>query len=75
MMIELTDGKKLNELILMSGNNKSNFAKKIGVSPAMITFVFKNKRVTPHVAKLIVDELNIDFNDVFKVKELKEAWT
>ncbi|APR60586.1 hypothetical protein BTZ13_04925 [Staphylococcus condimenti] len=73
MMIELTDGKKLNELILMSGNNKNNFAKKIGVSPATITFVFKNKRVTPRVAKLIVDELNIDFNDVFKVKELKEV--
>ncbi|MDK8645505.1 helix-turn-helix transcriptional regulator [Staphylococcus condimenti] len=72
-MIELTDGKKLNELILMSGNNKNNFAKKIGVSPATITFVFKNKRVTPRVAKLIVDELNIDFNDVFKVKELKEV--
>ena len=66
-MFELTDSKKLYELILMSGNNKSDFAKKIGVSPATITFVFKNKRATPHVAKLIVDELNIDFKDVFKV--------
>ncbi|MGC9604243.1 hypothetical protein ACO2FP_05125 [Staphylococcus warneri] len=33
----------------------------------------KTKRVTPRVAKLIVDELDINFNDVFKVKELKEA--
>lgn len=72
-MIELTDSKKLYELILISGNNKSNFAKKIGVSPATITFVFKNKRVTPHVAKLIIDELNVDFNEIFEVKELKEA--
>ena len=72
-MIELTDSKKLYELILISGNNKSNFAKKIGVSPATITFVFKTKRVTPHVAKLIIDELNVDFNEIFEVKELKEA--
>lgn len=72
-MIELTDGKKLNELILMSGYNKSDFAKKIDDTPATITYVFKNKRVTPRVAKLIVDELDINFNDVFKIKELKEA--
>lgn len=72
-MIELTNSKKLYELILISGNNKSNFAKKIGVSPATITYVFKNKRVTPHVAKLIIDELNVDFNEIFVVKELKEA--
>lgn len=72
-MIELTDGKKLNELILMSGYNKSDFAKKIDVTPSTITYVFKNKRVTPRVAKLIVDELDINFNDVFKIKELKEA--
>ncbi|MGX0141925.1 helix-turn-helix domain-containing protein [Staphylococcus haemolyticus] len=72
-MIELTNSKKLYELILISGNNKSNFAKKIGVSPATITFVFKNKRATPHVAKLIIDELNVDFNEIFEVKELKEA--
>ena len=67
MMFELTDSKKLYELILMSGNNKSNFAKKIGVSPVTIFFVFKNKKASPRVAKLIVDELNIDFNDVFEV--------
>ncbi|MBU5292096.1 XRE family transcriptional regulator [Staphylococcus capitis] len=72
-MIELTNSKKLYELILISGNNKSNFAKKIGVSPATITFIFKNKRATPHVAKLIIDELNVDFNEIFEVKELKEA--
>ena len=66
-MFELTDSKKLYELILMSGNNKSNFAKKIGVSPVTISFVFKNKKASPRVAKLIVDELNIDFNDVFEV--------
>ncbi|MCG1641481.1 hypothetical protein SD1155_11805 [Sulfitobacter donghicola] len=72
-MIELTNSKKLYELILISGNNKSNFAKKIGVSPATITFIFKNKRATPHVAKLIIDELNVDFNENFEVKELKEA--
>ncbi|MGW9991286.1 DNA-binding XRE family transcriptional regulator [Staphylococcus hominis] len=71
-MIELTNSKKLNEEILLSGNTKNSFASLIGVSPATLTVLFKTKKVSPKTAKLIVDNLNVDFEEIFKIVQ-KEA--
>lgn len=68
-MIEVKDPKELNKEIVMSGNTKNSFASLIGVSPATLTILFKDKKVSPKTAKLITDSLGINFDDFFRIKE------
>lgn len=71
-MITLKDAQKLRNYILMSGDTVSSFANRIGVAPATLTIMFQNKKISPRTAKLITEALDIEFNEIFEIKQ-KEA--
>ncbi|MFI3728499.1 helix-turn-helix domain-containing protein [Vagococcus fluvialis] len=48
------------------GNNE--FAKKIGITPNMLSLILNNKRLpSAKTAKKIVTELNVEFDELFEI--------
>ncbi|WP_103108426.1 helix-turn-helix transcriptional regulator [Brevibacillus reuszeri] len=68
MKVKVKDLYRLNELIIIRGMNKAEFAKAIDLSPTMTVQITKGDRSpSPKAAKRIVEVLQCEWHDVFEV--------
>lgn len=75
MIIKIKDVEKLKKLMIVKGFTQRGLAKKIGISSPYATQVVNGTRNPgPKIAKDIADSLEVEFNDIFFIKDDSKSY-
>jgi transcriptional regulator with XRE-family HTH domain len=72
LKVKLKSANRLDEMLIRHGFSRRAFSKKAGIGEATIIQIFNGSRnPSPRTAKLIVEALGLQFDEVFAI--IKEA--
>lgn len=70
MKIKLKDTNQFKRIIVLNGFTGRMFGEKVGISSTYANHIINGKQnISPKVAKKIVDELKVEFDDIFFIED------